>query len=140
MRFSCLTRAKTPKKSRGLQANYQEDAMAEWTCEPRCAKFIEGYRSLQNLPRTGRPQILYRQSLNAADNLWVLSGDTTWYHLKPHDITWNHLISPYIWYIAMESFQCYFFFIKIRKNNIEKGNADISKIEINNIDYWGNRR
>ena len=44
---------------------YPEDAMTEWTCKNWFAKFKEGYRSLQNLPRTGRPQIYDLQSLKA---------------------------------------------------------------------------
>ena len=40
--------------------------MAERTCERWFAKFREGDRSLQNLPRSERPQILDRQSLKEA--------------------------------------------------------------------------
>ena len=40
--------------------------MTELTCERWVAKFREGDRSLQDLPRTGRPQIIDSQLLKAA--------------------------------------------------------------------------
>ena len=59
--------AKTTKvTSRVISKLYPEDAMTERTCKRWFSKLREGDRSLQELPRTGCPQILYRQSLNAA--------------------------------------------------------------------------
>ena len=44
---------------------YPADAVTERNCARWFAKFRAGDRSLQNLPRSGRPQILDRQSLKA---------------------------------------------------------------------------
>ena len=45
---------------------YPADAVTERNCARWFAKFRAGDRSLQELPRNGRPQILDRQSLKAA--------------------------------------------------------------------------
>ena len=45
---------------------YPLDAVTERNCARWFAKFRAGDRSLQDLPRSGRPQILDRQSLKAA--------------------------------------------------------------------------
>jgi [histone H3]-lysine36 N-dimethyltransferase SETMAR len=45
---------------------YPADAVTERNCARWFAKFRAGDRSLQDLPRSGRPQILDRQSLKAA--------------------------------------------------------------------------
>ena len=52
--------------SRVISELYPEDAMTEWACERWFAEFREGDRSLQDLPRSRRPQILDRQSFKAA--------------------------------------------------------------------------
>ena len=52
--------------TRVISELYPEDAMTERTCERWFAKFREGDRSIQDLPRTGHPQILDRQSLKTA--------------------------------------------------------------------------
>ena len=54
------------KSTKEASELYPEDAMTERPCERWFAKFREGDRSLQDLPRSGRPQILDRQSLKAA--------------------------------------------------------------------------
>ena len=66
----------TKEASWAISELYPEDAMTERTCEPWFAKFREGDRSLQDLPRSERPQILDRQSLKAAVN--AHSGVTSW--------------------------------------------------------------
>ena len=53
--------------TRVISELYPADAKNERTCERWFAKWREGVRSLQDLPRTGRPQILYRQSLKAVE-------------------------------------------------------------------------
>ena len=45
---------------------YPEDAVTEQTCKRWFVNIREGNRSLQDLPLTGRPQILDNQSLKAA--------------------------------------------------------------------------
>ena len=56
----------TKEATRYLSQLYAEDAMTERTCERSFAKFKEGNRSLQDFPRTVRPQIHDHQSLKAA--------------------------------------------------------------------------
>ena len=56
----------TKEASRVISELYPEDAMTERTCERWFAEFREGDLSLQDLPRSGRPQILGRQFLKAA--------------------------------------------------------------------------
>ena len=56
----------TKEATRVISELYPEDAMTERTCERWFAKFREGDLSLQDLPRSGRPQILDHQSLKAA--------------------------------------------------------------------------
>ena len=55
-----------PESQQGYKRIIFKDAMTERTFERWFAKFREGDRSLQDLPRSGRPQILDRQSLKAA--------------------------------------------------------------------------
>ena len=50
----------TKEASKVISELCPEDAMTERTCERWFAKFGEGDRSLQYLPRRGRPQILER--------------------------------------------------------------------------------
>ena len=53
----------TKDATRAISELYTErDAMTDRTCEPWFAKLIKGHRSLKDLPRTGCPQILDRQS------------------------------------------------------------------------------
>ncbi len=56
----------TKEATRVISELYPEDAMTEWTCEQWFAKFREGHGSVQDLPGSGPPQILDRQSLKAA--------------------------------------------------------------------------
>ena len=70
---SCLTRSNvlfmfeqvknTKEVTRVISELFPENTMTERTCERLFAKFREGDMSLQGLPRTGRPEILDRQSL-----------------------------------------------------------------------------
>ena len=69
----------TKEASRVISELYPEDAMTERTCERWFAIFREGDRSLQDLPRSGRSQILDRQYLKAAFDAqagnWQSSSD-----------------------------------------------------------------
>ena len=55
----------TKEATRIISELYPEDAMTERTCVRWFAKFRKGDRSLQDLPRSGRPQIIDLQSLKA---------------------------------------------------------------------------
>ena len=65
----------TKEASRVISELYPKDAMIERTCERWFAKFREGDRSLQDLSRSGRHQILDRESLKAA--VYAHSGMTS---------------------------------------------------------------
>ena len=58
----------TKEVTRVISLSNPEDAMTQQTCEPFFAKFREGDRSLQDLPRTEPPQILDWQSLKAQES------------------------------------------------------------------------
>lgn len=54
------------KAAKNIRETYGEDAMSDSNCRKWFARFRDGDRSLQDLPREGRPKILDREKLKAA--------------------------------------------------------------------------